>query len=114
MSHTEQVAQLKQDAHAIYSNIEWNLGCCVDMGVVILNPKLLNLQVIPLRIDVDGRSLDGCQCLGIDLLEKERQARANEVLGAVRRALLCAGVELAADFLVRTHPVVPQRADPYE
>jgi hypothetical protein len=106
--------QLKQDAHAIYSNIEWNLGCGVGLGAVILNPKLLNLQAVPLRIDVDGLSLDGFQCLGIALLEKDRQARANEVLGAVRRALICEGVELAADFLVRAARVMTQGADPYD
>lgn len=114
MARRDQIARLLQDAQSVYANIEWNLGCLVGLGAIILRPQLLNLQTAPLRIEIDGLTLDGFQCLGIALLDKDRKPRSDEVLGAARRALICEGVELAADFLVRASRVASAGADPYE
>jgi hypothetical protein len=105
---------LQNDAQAIYDNIEWNLGGLMGMAAIIKNPNLLNLTSAPLVLEVDGLSVDGFQCLGIALLAKDRQNRAEELLAMARRSLLCEALEVAADFLTRAAQVSASGMDPYE
>ncbi len=110
----KKLEQLQKDAHSIYGNIEWNLGGIIGMAVVTANPKLISLSNAPMRIDIDGMSLDGFQCLGLSLLEKDRKPRADELFGLAKRALMCEALEIAADFLVRAVRIVNTDEDPYE
>lgn len=114
MSDVQKLKSLISDQQAIYANIQWNLGGLIGMAAIIEYPKLINLADAPLRIDIEGLDVDGLQCLGVALLEKDRQPRANELLAMAKRSLVCESLELAADFLVRSARVHSGGNDPYE
>jgi len=108
-----ELLKIISDTQSIFNNIEWNLGGLIAAAVLIRNPKLLYLNNIPVVIEVDGLKLDGFQALGISLLGKDRKARADELLGAAKRALLCEALEIGADSLVRAIRLVQTGVDPY-
>ena len=114
MDKISKLRKIQSDAIAIYNNIEWNFGGLIGMAVIILNPKLLHISNIPMRIEVDGLSVDGFQCLGIALPEKDRKGRANELFAMARRSLICEALEVGADFLVRAVRIASSGTDPYE
>lgn len=58
--------------------------------------------------------MDGFQCLGVALLEKDRKPRADELLGMAKRALMCESLEMAADFLARAVRIAKNGKDPHE
>lgn len=102
------------DERSIFNNIEWNLGGLIGMASVILLPKLINISNAPLRINGDGLDVDGFQCLGVALLEKDRKPRADELLAMAKRALICESLEMTADFLSRATRIAKFGQDPYE
>jgi len=114
MTKTRRINSLLSDSRAIFNNIEWNLGAMVGIASIVINPKLINLNNAPLRIDVEGLDVDGFQCLGVALLEKDRMPRLNEIIAMAKRFLVCESLELAADFLVRASRIMYQGVDPYE
>jgi len=114
LSNTQKIDDLLSDSRAIFNNIQWNLGATVGIASIIINPKLINLNNAPLRIDVEGLDIDGFQCLGVALLEKDRMPRLNEIIAMAKRSLVCESLELAADFLVRASRIMHQGIDPYE
>jgi hypothetical protein len=111
--NTSALMVLRGDYESILGNIEWNLAGLVSAAMIIINPKLLHLQTVPLRIILDGLDLDGFQCLGLALIEKDRQARANELLAAAKRSLICESLEVCADFLARAARIASGERDPY-
>ena len=104
---------LRGNYESILNNIEWNLAGFVSAAFIIINPKLLDLQAVPMRISVDGLDIDGFQCLGLALIEKDRQPRANELLAAAKRSLICESLEVSADFLARAARIASCERDPY-
>jgi len=114
MENAEKIIRLLNDEKSIFSNIEWNLGALIGMASVVLSPKLVNISNAPLRISADGLDVDGFQCLGVALLEKDRKPRADELLGMAKRALMCESLEMAADFLARAVRIAENGKDPYE
>ena len=114
MENAEKIVRLLNDEKSIFSNIEWNLGALIGMASVVLSPKLVNISNAPLRISADGLDVDGFQCLGVALLEKDRKPRADELLGMAKRALMCESLEMAADFLARAVRIAENGKDPYE
>jgi hypothetical protein len=114
MSDTHKLDPLFSDFEAIFNNIEWNLGATIGIASIVINPKLIYLNNAPLRINVDGLDVDGFQCLGVALLEKDRMPRMNEIIAMAKRSLVCESLELAADFLVRASRIMYQGIDPYE
>ncbi len=114
MENAEKIIRLSSDGKSIFSNIEWNLGALIGMASVVLSPKLINISNAPLRISADGLDVDGFQCLGVALLEKDRKPRADELLGMAKRALVCESLEMAADFLARAARIAKNGVDPYE
>lgn len=114
ISEIEKLKKLQQDAHAIYNNIEWNLGGLIGIASITLNPKLINISVAPMKITVEGLDLDGFQCLGVALIEKDRKPRVDELLAMGKRVLVCESLEMAADFLVRASRIITSGSDPYE
>jgi hypothetical protein len=114
MENAEKIIRLLNDEKSIFSNIEWNLGALIGMASVVLSPKLVNISNAPLRISADGLDVDGFQCLGVALLEKDRKPRADELLGMAKRTLMCESLEIAADFLARAVRIAENGKDPYE
>jgi len=114
MENADKIIRLSSDAKSIFSNIEWNLGALIGMASVVLAPKLVNISNAPLRISADGLDVDGFQCLGVALLEKDRKPRADELLGMAKRVLMCESLEMAADFLTRAVRIAENGKDPYE
>ena len=114
MENAEKIIRLLNDEKSIFSNIEWNLGALIGMASVVLSPKLVNISNAPLRISADGLDVDGFQCLGVALLEKDRKPRADELLGMAKRTLMCESLEMAADFLARAVRIAENGKDPYE
>jgi len=114
MSNEHKIDVLLSNFRATFNNIEWNLGATVGIASIVLNPRLINLDNAPLRINVDGLDVDGFQCLGVALLEKDRMPRVNEIIAMAKRSLVCESLELAADFLVRASRIIYQGGDPYE
>ena len=114
MENTEKIIRLVNDGKSIFSNIEWNLGALIGIASVVLSPKLVDISNAPLRINADGLDVDGFQCLGVALLEKDRKPRADELLGMAKRALMCESLEMAADFLTRAARIAKNGIDPYE
>ena len=105
---------LLEDTRSIYNNIQWNLGGLIGIAALIGNPNMLCLQQVPRRIEVDGLNVDGFQCVSLSLLDRERSARADEILAAAKRALVCEALEITADALVRAGHILQSCSDPYE
>jgi hypothetical protein len=107
------LSKLRRDADAMLGNLEWNVGGLLGLSVIIQRPAVINLQSAPTSIEVDGLAVDGFQCLGLSLLQRDRKARTEEVLALARRCLICESTELATDYLVRASRLANGKEDPY-
>lgn len=110
----ERLRQIKRDAEGIYGNIEWNLGGLVASAALISTPQLLFLQAVPPQVEVEGLVFDGFQVMGLTLSRAERGPRANELIAAAKRALICEAFEVGAELLVRAVRILHSGRDPYE
>jgi hypothetical protein len=108
-----QLLRLRSDFESILNNIEWNLAAFVSAAAIIINPKLLDLHNLPMRISSEGLDIDGFQAVGLALLEKDRKSRANELLAAAKRSLICESLEICADYLARGARIASGEGDPY-
>ncbi len=101
--------------HTSYlNNIEWTLGNLVGQAAIILKPETLNLQNVPKVISIDNLEIDGYQCLGISLLNKDRLARSNEIINSAKRSLICESLELTAEHLSRVARIKKNQVDPLD
>jgi hypothetical protein len=114
MKNSDKINLLVNDSQSIFNNIEWNLGGLVGIASLVLNPKLVNITQAPLLINADDLEVDGLQCLGVALLEKDRQARSSELIAMAKRTLVCESLEMTADFLVRSTRILNSGQDPYD
>lgn len=97
---------------ALFAHLEANAAGMAGIAVLTSSPKIVDLAQAPLRISIEGLELDGLQCLGVAVLQKDRQARANDALSMAKRLLVCEALESAADFLARASRLVVSGADP--
>ena len=108
------IDQIENDIQSILTNIEWNLGGLIGLGVLYSNPKIVFLQNAPLTIDVEGLKVDGFQAMGISLLEKDRKCRIDETFALAKRMLICEALETSADYLYRLIEFKKSGEVPYE
>jgi len=113
MTKKELLNTLLTDSKSIFENIRWNMGGVVGIISLIKKPQMFNLSNIPLRIKIEELDIDLFQCLGISLLQKDRQPRIQELLASTKRSLICESLEITADNLVRTSKIISTGIDPY-
>ena len=114
MNTTTRMQNLGAYQKAIFTHLEANFGALAGVAVITATPKLIDLAQAPLRMTIEGLELDGLQCLGVAVLQKDRQARASDALTMAKRILVCQALEFATDFLCRASKIAVSGTDPFD
>lgn len=107
--------EIKNNYNSKMSNILWNVGNYIGLGWLIKHPQLLNISLIPpTSLEVDGLRVDAYQAFGLALIERDRTARAEEIIAGAKRSLICDSSEIFCDTICRLNYAYTHEVNPYE
>jgi hypothetical protein len=95
------VETIAADTVSMLTNVEWNALGLVGAAAIARTPGLLNRYALPSGVVVDAFTMPGEVVFGVGLPQAERSSRADELIAASKRTLVCDAAEVLVEGITR-------------